>query len=221
MLCISTRSPLGTTSPVSSARNMTLLLRRSRPARCLLMACLSVAAGWLMLTLLLPCLSVGDTADLLLAHLPASDTPPLLFWVRLCAARFPFWLLIAAAGFTRFSGGLTSAVTVYRGLCDGAVLGFLSTAASGHVTLILPTGFTYPHLITAFSIWTVADLLIRLVMTLAARQVAEVEWETREADGHMSPAVQSALWRYLAVCLGGLCATLVTCGIYTACLYLR
>ena len=219
MLRISTRSPLGTTSPASSAHNMTLLLRRSRPVRCLLMACLSVAAGWLMLTLLLPCLSVGDTAHLLLAHLPASDTPPLLFWIRLCAARFPFWLLIAAAGFTRFSGGLTSAVTMYRGLCDGAVMGLFASVASGHMS-VLPQGYAGHRLLIAFSVWAIADLSIRLIMTLAARQVAEAEWESREENGLLSPAAQSALWRYLTVCLGGLCATLASCGIYTACLYL-
>ena len=210
----------GSASPMAPARDLPQLLRRSRPVRCLLMASLAVAAGWLALTLLLPLLRHGDASALLAAHLPASDTLPILFWLKLCIARFPFWLLIAVAGFTRFSGGLTSAVTVYRGLCDGAVLGFLSTAASGHVPLIRPTAFTYPHLITAFSVWAAADLLIRLVMTLAARQMAEAEWERHEEDHRVSPAVKSALWRYLAVCLGGLCATLVTCGIYTAFLYI-
>ncbi len=218
MLRISIRSPRGTTSPTAAARNMAGLLRRSRPARCLLMACLSVAAGWLMLTLLLPCLSVEDTAHLLLAHLPASDTPPLLFWVRLCAARFPFWLLIAVAGFTRFSGGLTSAVTVYRGLCDGAVMGLLASVVAGS-TSVLPEGYAGHRLLIAFSVWATADLLIRLIMTLAARRVAEMEWKAREDDGRMSPSVKAALRRYLSLCLGGLCATLAACGVYTACLY--
>lgn len=219
MLRISIRSPLGTTPPSAATRNIAELLRRSRPGRCLLIACLSVGAGWLLLTLLLPCLSVKDTTELLLSHLPASGTPPLLFWVRLCAARFPFWLLIAAAGFTRFSGGLTSAVTVYRGLCDGAAMGFLAAVAAGHIPA-LPEGYTVHRLLIVFSIWAAADLLIRLVMTLAARRVAEMEWTIRGEDGRMTPSVKAALWRYLSLCLSGLCATLAACGIYTAFLYL-
>lgn len=208
----------GSTSPMAPARDIPRLLRRSRPVRCLLMACLSVAAGWAALTLLLPLLCHKDASALLAAHLPTSDTLPILFWLKLCVSRFPFWLLIAAAGFTRFSGGLTSAVTVYRGLCDGAVMGLLASVVAGP-TSVLPEGYAGHRLLIAFSVWATADLLIRLVMTLAARQVAEAEWEIREANGLMSPAAQSALWRYLAICLGGLCATLASCGVYTAFLY--
>ena len=122
--------PLGGTTPSPSARfGVAGILQRSRPLRCLLISCLSVAAGWGLLTLFLPALSPESTASVLHSHLPSAETPPLLFWMRLCVSRFPFWLLLAIAGFTRFSGGLTSAVTVYRGVCDGAVFGLMSAAA--------------------------------------------------------------------------------------------
>ena len=217
MLRISIRPPEGTPS-ASHARPMTQLLQRSRPVRCLLISGLSIATGWLMLTLLLPCLSPSDTADMLLAHLPASETPPLLFWLKISASRLPFWLLIAAAGFTRFSGGLTSAVAAYRGSCDGAVLGLLTSEAMSGASP-LPEELTNGHLLTAFGIWAASDLSIRLTMTLAARQVAQLEWTACTDDGRMAPSDQRALWKYLLLCCGGLLATLATCGIYTAYLY--
>ncbi len=211
-------SPWETTSSSLPNRNMVTLLRRSRPLRCLMIACLSVVAGWLMLMLMLPYLPSENTAAILAAHLPASDTSPLRFWMTLCVARFPFWLLIAISGFTRFSGGLTSAVTVYRGLCDGAVMGILAKEMAGRMS-VLPVSYTGHRFIIAFSIWATTDLLIRLFMTLEARRVADMAWSSHEDDGRMSPSDKAGLWRYILCCLGGLIATLATCGLYTAFLY--
>ncbi len=210
----------GTTVSASARSDVARILQRSRPVRCLLISCLSVAAGWGLLTLLLPALSAESIATITDAHLPASGTPPLFFWIRLCASRFPFWLLLALAGFTRFSGGLTSAVTVYRGVCDGAVFGLMSAAARNPASLSLPQGFTVSRIALAFALWAVVDLAIRLLMTLEARRVAGMEWMPLGGDGRMAPAVQAAVKRYLTLCLTGLLATAAICGVYTAFLYI-
>ena len=212
--------PLGGTTPSPSARfGVAGILQRSRPLRCLLISCLSVAAGWGLLTLFLPALSSESTASVLLSHLPSAETPPLLFWMRLCVSRFPFWLLLAIAGFTRFSGGLTSAVTVYRGVCDGAVFGLMSAAAMNRLSPILPRGFAIGRLTLAFTVWACLDLGIRLLMTLEARRIANMEWRPIEGDGRMASSVRVAVKRYLILCLTGLLATAAACGVYTAFLY--
>lgn len=213
--------PLEGADPSAPARSgIAKLLQRSRPLRCLLISCLSVAAGWGMLTLLLPALSAEDVAGIAAAHLPASGASPLLFWARLCAARFPFWLLPALAGFTRFSGGLTSAVTAYRGLCDGAVSGLLWAASLGRVSLLLPEGFSVSRLTAAFILWASADLIVRLFMTLEARRVASMEWLPIGGDGRMAPDVKAALRRYLIRCLAGIAAAALACGAYTVFLFI-
>jgi len=198
--------------------DMNRLLRRSRPWRCLGIAVMAVAAGWGLLTVLLPYISAESITHLLEAHLPAGGTPPLLFWLRLCRSRLPFWLLMAVAGFTRFSGGLTSAVTVYRGLCDGAVIGLLFSSvargASPH------NGQDTVRLLYAFGTWAAMDLAVRLAMALGARHVAGMEWNPTGADGRMAPAVRKALTKYLVLCLGWLCATAAACGVYTAFIYM-
>lgn len=207
------RAPLGGTSC-----DVTRLLRRSTPLRCMLISCLAMGIGALLGWVLLPVPAGSGSAGILVAHLPAADTPPALCWLKLIAARFPFWLLLAVAGFTRFSGGLTSAVLLYRGVCDGAALGFLGAMAAEGTTA-LSGGFPLRRLLTAFAVWAVTDLAIRLFMTLSARSMAGIQWESSDSGGRMAPAVRLSLLRYLALCLGGLCAGLAACGVYTGLLY--
>ena len=219
MLHMPVHSSSKITVSTASTDHMTGLLRRSLPVRCLLIACLSVAAGRLMLMLLLPYLPSEDTAAVLVAHLPALDTPPLLYWAKLCATRFPFWFLIAIAGFTRFSGGLTSAVALYRGLCDGAAFGLLSAVEAGRRPLSLLECRTINHILMAFSVWMITDLLLRLILTLEARKIAAMEWKVH-ADSRMSSSAKAAIRQYVLRCLGIFIAMMAACGIYTAFLYL-
>ncbi len=217
-------SPDGTTPPTASVSRTEdpsgSLLRRSEPIRCLLISCLSVLAGGLLLYVLWPFLSRTAVNDILTNHLPGGDTLPVLHWLRLCGARFPFWLLLTIAGFTRFSGGLTTAVLGYRGLCDGAAMGLLWLIRSGDVEIECPAALSPLHVCIAYGIWLVLGLLIRLTLALGARRMAREEIRSSPEDGRMEPRMREALWRYLALCLGGLCATLAACGIYTAILYI-
>ena len=208
-------------TPSRTAYNITGLLRRSTPLRCALISCLAVVIGVLLGSPLLPFLTDHGAVSILAAHLPAEGTGSVLYWLSLVASRFPFWLLLALAGFTRFSGGLTSAILIYRGVCDGVVLAFLGsmTAMAAENATALPIGFPIHRLPAAFAVWAVTDLLIRLVMTLGARSVAGMRWEACGSDGRMTRAVSLSLLRYLTLCLGGLGAILVSCGIYTVFLY--
>ncbi len=205
-------------APSAPRADMARLLRRSRPWRCLGIAVTAVAAGWGLLTFLLPYIPAESITALLRAHLPAVGAPPLLFWMKLCRSRLPFGLLMAVAGFTRFSGGLTSAVTVYRGLCDGAVVGLLVALRTRGA--FLHDDLYIGRLLPAFGVWAAIDLTVRLAMALNARHVAGMEWSPTERDGRMAPAVKKALTKYLALCLGGLCAMAAACGIYTAFIYM-
>ena len=188
------------------------LLRRSEPFRCLGIALLSLGLGMGGLRLLLPALPADAAASLLTAHLAGADEPT-LFWLSLFLARLPFWLLLALAGLTRFSGGLTTAVLVWRGICDGAVLGLLGFAWQGGLP-DLPTALPLGGLTAAATAWCLADLMIRLVQTIAARRMARVEAGPPHPDGRMDPSLRTTLWAYLALSLTALCAILAVCGGY-------
>ena len=214
----------GTTPPIAPCPRTgdpaDSMLRRSEPLRCLLISCLSVLAGGLLLYVLQPFLSDEAVTGILANHLPGSHTHPVLYWLRLCGVRFPFWLLLVVAGFTRFSGGLTTAVLGYRGICDGMAMGLLWLMYTGHIKIVLPTALTPLHICITYGIWLVLGLLIRLILALGARRMAREAIASVPLTGRMEPRLRELLWRYLALCLGGLCATLTSCGIYTAFLYI-
>ena len=216
-------APSGTTPPsmdsLPNKESTASLLKSSEPLRCSLIACLAILTGWILLYLLLPPLS-GGSVEILQKHLPVASTTPMLFWLRLSWSRLPFWFLLAMAGFTRFSGGLSTAVLGYRGLCDGVAMGFLWQICMGHVTAELPTGLSPLRLCAAYGIWIFCDLLIRLTLTLGARRMARdaCTW-TSTVEGRMPSRARERLWRYVALCLGTLGATLAACGVYTAILF--
>ena len=109
-------SSVGTPAPhTPPSLSCPALIRRSEPFRCLAIACLSLVLGMGVFRLLLPGLPAEAAASLLTAHLAGTDEPT-LFWLSLFLARLPFWLLLSLAGLTRFSGGLTTAVLVWRGI---------------------------------------------------------------------------------------------------------
>ncbi len=188
------------------------LLRRSEPVRvCLMTLAAWVAGAWISL-LFLP---VSSVEGLVTAHL-AGAGEPVGFWLALCRARLPFWLLTALAGLTRFSGGLTSGVLVWRGLCDGAVLAQLGSAAVRGVDLPLPEGLSAGWFLWAVAVWCVLDTVIRLLQTIAARKMARVELKAPTSDGRMDPALRGMLLRYAVISLGLLCADACVCAGYAA-----
>lgn len=208
------------TASVSRSESLVVLwLYRSEPLRCLLISCLSLPLGVLILYGLLPLLPEDTVSRILTDHLPTIGIPPALYWLRLCWTRFPFWLLLTVAGFTRFSGGLTTAVLGYRGICDGMAMGLLGMMSAGQITASLPTAFSWLRLCGAYGIWLILGLLIRLLMSVGARKIARMEL-ARTMDGRLEPHTKETLWRYGILCLGGLCAVLVSCGLYTAILYM-
>ena len=191
------------------------LTRRSEPLRCCLMALLSLGVGAVLALLLLPADSAEGTASLVGAHV-AGAGEPWRFWLNLCRARLPFWLLTALAGLTRFSGGLTSAVLVWRGLCDGAALALLGTTAPGRAELALPAGLTAGELTVALAVWCFLDTVIRLLQTVAARRLARFEPKAPRPDGRMEPRLREALMRYAAVSIMLLGACAGGCAGYAA-----
>ncbi len=215
---LSRKIPIQTASVSRSGSLVVLWLYRSEPLRCLLISCLSLPMGVLILYGLLPLLPEDTVSRILTDHLPTIGIPPALYWLRLCWARFPFWLLLTVAGFTRFSGGLTTAVLGYRGICDGMAMGLLGMVSAGQITASLPAAFSWLRLCGGYGIWLILGLLIRLLMSVGARKIARTEL-TRTIDGRLEPHAKEVLWRYCIFCLCGLCAVWISCGLYTAILY--
>ena len=195
------------------------LLHRSEPLRCVLIGCLSVVVGWLLLPAWLPFLPQANLLHLLTNHIPGETTAPVSYWLRLCGARVPIWFFLTIAGFTRFSGGLTTAILGYRGLCDGMALRLLWEVCTGRTNLALPGGIPPLQVGVAYGIWLLLGLLIRLLLAVKARRMAKDLLRIFPVDGRMDPQSKELFWRYAAMCLGGLCAVLTSCGLYTAILY--
>ena len=191
------------------------LMRRSEPFRCCLWAFMALVGGAVLMLLFLPTDSAEGISALVSAHVAGAGEPVGL-WLALCRARLPFWLLTALAGLTRFSGGLTSAVLVWRGLCDGAALALVGTAVLGRVDLALPTGLTTGWLLCALAVWCLLDTVIRLVQTVAARRMARFEPKAPKPDGRMDPRLREAFVRYAALSLMLLCAGACVCAGYAA-----
>lgn len=184
------------------------LLRRSEPIRTLLISLSALALGLWLWELFLPCLPAATREEILMSHLPTAAAHPLLSWLRLSAARAPVWLLFSVAGLTRFSGGLTSGLLLYRGVCDGMALRLLFASEAPKALWVV------------FTLWCLLDLAIRLACTRGARRMAACHHALAEADGRMDEATRRVLWQYATFCLMTLTATLLACGIYTVLLRL-
>lgn len=191
------------------------LMRRSEPFRCCLWAFMALVGGAVLVLLFLPADSAEGVSALVSAHV-AGAGEPVGFLLALCRARLPFWLLTALAGLTRFSGGLTSAVLAWRGLCDGAALALLGSAVFGRADLALPEGLTAGWLLCTLAVWCLLDTVIRIVQTVAARRMARFEPKAPRPDGRMDPRLREALVRYAAISLMLLCAGACVCAGYAA-----
>lgn len=210
------------TSPLSRAER---LASRTLPYRCVLLSVLFAVVGAGLMNLLLPLLPAETLAAILTAHLPTASASPALVHLRLFAVRLPMYALLALAGLTRFSGGLTSAVLAFRALADGSTLCLLFLLARGSISL--PVTVT-PPLLTALSpqllfvvygLWVVIDGMGRHLLAVAARRVSHA---LSRADGTTvnpvpplrDPRLFPLLWRYPATVLISLCVACVGCGIW-------
>ncbi len=200
-------------------------LWRERFDRTAILRCAAVTGGAIILGLLIyrlltPYLSGAMQAEILAQHLP-DEGHSIVAFLRLCLTRLPVLLLLAAAGLTRFSGGLTTAVLCWRGICDGAAIGLLLTLCQGAFPLTVDV---HPAaLLAIYLLWVLPDALIRCVLAGEARRMARA----CEQYGGLTPltdsdkaALRYRLWHYTAISLGSLCASLFGCGLYTALLRL-
>lgn len=190
------------------------LLRRTEWLRCCLLSLLSLCAGIALFGWVLPALPVKVLGNTVAAHLFDEEGEALLRGLRLFAARLPLYFLLWIAGLTRFSGCLTSTLLVWRGLCEGTVLGLLLSLWKGGLTLPLPDGLTPDFLLIAFAVWVGFCLTARLLLSVSARRLARDRvWPSLpllSAD----PALKRALLRHAAAGLISLCILLCGCGIY-------
>lgn len=201
-------------SHTRTAETLLKLLERTTFLRCLITSIVALLIGVGLLHLLLPYLSSDTLEQTLSSHLPG-DTFPWLSWLRLCVARFPVYLLLAVAGLTRFSGGLTTAVLVWRGVCDGAVISLLlssSGLASLRADFLLPSLFP-----VAFVIWILVDLVTRTYISSASRRFARVTAGTNTflpSQTAERAEVRYLLWRHMAIALGSFAVTFAANGLY-------
>jgi hypothetical protein len=158
-------------------------------------------------------LPADQAAAILTAHL-ASGAPPAIQFLRLCLFRLPVLLLLGAAGFTRFSGSLTTALLTLRGLSEGAALCVLLSLGTEEMIfppLAEPEGL---RILTAYAVWTAMDLAARTGAAVEARRLARgAPWP--EGIGEtVPPALRARLWRYASRFLAALCLSVGGCAVY-------
>ncbi len=200
---------------VASARHpfgMTLadLFDRTTLLRCALLTLASLAVGLLLMWLWLPTLPADLMSGILDRHLPGETARPLV-WLRLCGARLPVLALLAAAGLTRFSGGLTSALLIFRGLCDGTAIALATSSLQGMIAL--PNGKATPvTFLLALCIWALIDAAVRTILAAEARRFAR---ETAASpmpvtDPEDRARLRYRLWRYATFASAALLLTLLS-----------
>ncbi len=179
----------------------------------------SLAVGYWILTLCLPAL--GGEAEAILARHLAPDTPAALAWLKLLGARLPILLLLSLAALTRISGGITTAVLVWRGLSDGAALALAIACIGGTVPFPHPVlgavGFA-----VALGMWILTDATLRVVVSVSARRVAALcasIGDVASADGATRAALRYRLWRHGAITAAAGCGSLLFTLIYIGILH--
>lgn len=209
LLSSASHTPILQDRPNPSAR----LIRGTEAVRCLFLSLLALLTGFFAARKLLFLLPAEETAAILSAHL-AQGAPPAIQFLRLCLFRLPVLLLLGAAGFTRFSGSLTTALLTLRGLSEGAalwVLLSLRTAETVFPPLAEPEGL---RILAAYAVWTAMDLAARTGAAAEARRLARgAPWPEGIGDA-VHPALRARLWRYAARFLAALCLSVGGCAVY-------
>ncbi len=200
-----------------SAQDSALL--RTMPLRCVILTVLSMAAGYLILTACMPAMGGRSLSAILSRHF-AADAPTGPVWLRLLGARLPILFLAAIAGLTRFSGGLTSALLIYRGICDGGALCVMLALVRGRITHP-PTALPLWGLLLAFLLWMLTDAALRLIVTVSSRRLAALcatvgDSSATAVSSDARAALRYHLWRHTAVSLGGACGLMAACLIYAS-----
>lgn len=205
----------------SKIERFSQLFDRTACLRCLLISGISIGLGGILFYFLLPTMGVDMLASTLTCHLPG-NTPPLLAWLRLCAPRLPVLLLLAAAGLTRFSGGLTTAVLIWRGLSDGGTLYVLFALWTNTAGVDLP--LSLPVLLpAAYGLWVIFDLAARTWLSSEARRFALTtsRYGFQPINAEETAQLRFLLLRYLTIFLATISLSLMATGLYTALLCAR
>ncbi len=187
--------------------------------RALCLTALSIAIGMSLCKILLPLIPTAYQSAILTAHLPGDSLSPLA-WLRLCGARLPILLLIALAGLTRFSGGLTTTVLLWRGLSDGMALGLLISLTRGLVSVDALSISPLP-LLLCFLGWMLTDALLRSGLAVCAKRLAGEPLLNRLAtpqnlSNEDKEHLRYRLWQYLFCVLVAVCLSAVLTGLYIA-----
>ncbi len=174
---------------------------------------LSSAVGIMLLCVLLPILRHETITSVLLAHIGASASPVDVF-LRLCLAYLPAYLLLAAAGLTRFSGGLCTLVLGWRGLCDGAAFALLLSVVTGNTPLADTILDTPVLLFVGFSVRMLMDAAARTLLAADAKRLAADPQLNAPPTDESRAYLRYRLWTYLACLLVTLTSSTLTAALY-------
>ena len=183
------------------------------------------SVGWVFWALLFAVLGFGighfliphvpsDTVvQTLEAHLPSTDTPLSIVFLRLLVSSVPTGLLLCSAALTGFSGTLISLVFCLRGLIEGFSIYALFAMLKG--TISSPAIRFSQRLLLFFILWTALRWVIRICLAVSARRTATAYFF---ASKDTPTAMRPLLMRHLAYSLGGFLAAAVGCLGYSICI---
>ncbi len=222
---LSLPSPEASVAPAFTSARLLIGWNRTRTARALLLSFISAVAGMLLMRGVSPLLPSSALIFQLVAHAsPIGEGGRTLatVWLRLLWHRLPWLLLLAAAGLTRFSGALTSAVLTLRGLSDGAAGYCLYALWQGQITVVSDGTLPAPgRWLVIFAGASLAGLFLRAILAAKARWLASILSPlpgSSQAGGGpdtSAPAqLRALLWPYATVTLAVIGGQMVLEGLY-------
>ena len=191
-----------------------LRFERTLPFRCIGWTAFSMGVGYALLFAFGATLRPLATSALLAHFLSGAALPTA--WLSLVLARLPSLGLLSVAGLTRFSGGLTSALLCYRGLCDGAVLAAVLTLSGEIID---------PRTRAAFLFWMSVGVILHLAVAISARSLAaycatEPDAPPKTAKARSSRAtLRYRIWRHATVSIAAAAACIVASLAYCAIIF--
>ncbi len=213
-------------APATASSNTPILglhhqWHRTRYLRTAFLSVLALLVGALTMRLLLPCIPPSALKSICHAHITPLQTDgaaPLTVWLRLLWRRFPLFLLLAAAGMTRFSGGLTSVVLILGGLSDGATVAFLYSLYRGSLFFSTADVLSSPHRwLVLFGVCAILRITLHTVMAVEARRLAVSlsPLPGTEKEQPLSPEhLRQCFWQYAAITLATFVGVMLTEGLY-------